>query len=222
MVTPLAGSRIGWDPPARSTMERRAWPSASPSRSSARWASGPRCLRLAAMRRSRPPKRSQRSLSESPKGRVKPAIPDMATASGGSYGEPLPLHEGAHLGERIEGFRNELRVPDLDAVLLLQEGDELQHAQRIDDAAAQERILVGENVHEEGFDDECPDAGARTHPLTWEGPARRTRVAHRSAGSGSCSERGSRWRGCRGGRCTTPRRSEEHTSELQSRGHLVC
>src|SRR5439155_7162914 len=50
-------------------------------------------------------------------------------------------------------------------------------------------------------------------PLDWV--PRRSGEAHSSEGCPSCRSRGrpSRWACCR---------SEEHTSELQSRGHLVC
>src|SRR5438552_11294019 len=169
MATPVDGSRIGCAPPARSRMERRACPSATPSRSMARWASGPLCLRLAVMRRSRSPNRVRRSSGGSPWESVKPAIPHMRTPSGGGADDLLPLHERAHLGQRVEVLRDKLGVRDLDAELLLQEGDQLQHPERIDDAVAQEGIVVGKVVHEERLDDEFPDAGAHRHPITLAG-----------------------------------------------------
>src|SRR5437870_7793030 len=44
----------------------------------------------------------------------------------------------------------------------------------------------------------------------------------RRDGRGPHAPRRSRWRGGRGVETAVERRSEEHTSELQSRGHLVC
>src|SRR5258705_207243 len=93
-------------------------------------------------------------------------MPHMASSSGRGPDGPLPLDEQAHPGQRIEVLRDELRVFDLDAELLLEESNELQHSERIDDAVAQEGLFVGELVHEEGIDDELPDAGTHRHPTT--------------------------------------------------------
>ena len=69
-------------------------------------------------------------------------MPSLADAS--RLGLQLPFDEGGHALDRIEIRGDELLVRDRDRVFGLDEGDELQDARRVDDAALEERVAVAE------------------------------------------------------------------------------